>query len=85
VSIIGTRHLPAKEPAYMKRNKDVQFCIEVLNSMLNRGGFGPEQKSGLEAALGELKQLRRNANPRKQDVYRAVRKVAEVLLKNFTK
>lgn len=69
----------------MKRNKDVQFCIEVLNSMLNRSGLGPEQSSGLEAALVELKGLRRNANPGKQDVYRVVRRVTEVLFKNFTR
>ncbi len=69
----------------MKRNKDVQFCIEQLSSMLNRGGLEPEQKSGLEAALGELKRLRRNANPGKHDAYRVVRKVAEVLVRYFTK
>jgi hypothetical protein len=69
----------------MKRNKDVQFCIGVLNSMLNRSGLGPEQSSALETALVELKGLRRNANPRKQDVYRVVRKVTEVLFANFTK
>jgi len=69
----------------VKRIKDVQFCVEQLRSMLNRGGLGPEQKSALEAALEELKELRRNANPRKQDVYRVVRKVAEVLIKYFTK
>jgi hypothetical protein len=69
----------------MKRNKDVQFCIEGLYSMLNKSGLGPEQKSGLESALVELKDLRRNANPSKQDVYRVIRKVAEVLFKNFIK
>ena len=50
----------------MKRNRDVQFSIEVLNSMLNRSGLGPEQKSALETALMELKDLRRNANPGKR-------------------
>lgn len=69
----------------MKRNRDVQFCIEGLNSMLNRGGLGPEQKSALESALMELKGLRRNTNPRKQDVYWVVRKVTELLLTYFTK
>lgn len=69
----------------MKRNKDVRFCIEVLNSMLDRSGLGPEQRSALESALMELKDLRRNANPSKQDVYRVVRRVTEVLLSNFTK
>lgn len=68
----------------MKRNRDVQFCIEGLNSMLNRSGLGPEQKSALESALVELKSLRRNANPSKQDVYRVVRKVTELLFRNFT-
>ncbi|MFZ0273249.1 MAG: hypothetical protein WB524_00835 [Acidobacteriaceae bacterium] len=69
----------------MKRNKDVQFSIEVLNSMLDRSGLGPEQKSALENALLELKGLRRNANPSKQEVYRVVRKVTELLFTNFTK
>lgn len=69
----------------MKRNRDVQFCIEVLKSMLNRGGLGPEQKGALESALMELKGLRRNAKPSKQDVYRVVRKVTEILFTNFTK
>jgi hypothetical protein len=84
VSIKAPGTLPAKEPA-MKRNKDVQFCIERFNSMLNRSGLEPEQKSALESALMELKELRRNANPSKHDVYRVVRKVTEVLFSNFTK
>jgi hypothetical protein len=69
----------------MKRNRDVQFSIEVLNSMLNRSGLGPEQKSALETALVELKGLRRNANPGKREVYRVVRKVTELLFIHFTK
>lgn len=69
----------------MRRNKDVQFCIEGLTSMLDRSGLGSEQKSALGTALMELKSLRRNANPSKQEVYRVVRKVTEVLLTNFTK
>jgi hypothetical protein len=68
----------------MKRNKDLQFCIEQLCSLLNRSGLGPEQKRVLETALVELKRLRRNANPTKQQVYLAVRRVADALLKSFT-
>ena len=56
----------------MRRNKDLQFCIEQLSFMLNRGGCKPEQKSALEAALGELKCLRRKSNPDKQYVYGVV-------------
>lgn len=84
MSIQGTRQLAGKG-ARMKRNKDVQFSIEVLNSMLSRSGLGPEQKSVLESALVELKGLRRDANPRKQKVYRVIRKVSELLFTNFTK
>jgi hypothetical protein len=69
----------------MKRYKDLQFCIELLSSMLNGSGLGPEQRSALESALVELKSFRRNANPSKQEAYRVVRKVSEVLLSNFTR
>ena len=80
--IRGTRLLPVKETA-MRRSKDLQFCIEVLTSMLNRSGCEPEQKSALEAALGELRRLRKKSNPDKQYVYEVIRQIAEVLVYNF--
>jgi hypothetical protein len=67
----------------MRRNKDLQFCIDQLSSMLNRSGCEPEQKSALEAALGELKCLRRKSKPDKHYVYGVVRTVAEALINNF--
>jgi BMFP domain-containing protein YqiC len=65
----------------MKKNKDLQFCLEKLNSLQNRDGFEPEQKRTLEVARRRLKKLRGKANPAKTEIYRAVRQIAEAILK----
>lgn len=64
----------------MKHNRDLQFCMDLLRSMLNRNGSEPEQKRTLEIALMELKRLWRKADPSREQIYRAVRKVAEAIL-----
>lgn len=67
----------------MKRNKDVQFCLDELQSMQNRDGLGPEQRSALENAKNELKRLRRKPHPTRGEIFKVVRKVAEAIIKNF--
>ena len=54
-----------------------------LDSMLNRNDFDPEQKRALEVARKELKVLWRRPSPRKVEVFRVVRRVAEAILKVF--
>lgn len=65
------------------KNKDLQFSMEQLQSMLKRNGLGPEQRSALEEARRQLKLLWRKPNPNRQEVCRVVRRVAEAIIKNF--
>lgn len=65
----------------MKRNKDLQFCMDNLKSLQNRSQFEPEQKRALEVARRELGELWRESNPTRLQVYRVVRRVAEAILR----
>jgi hypothetical protein len=74
--------LPEKENC-MKSNKDLQFCLEALRSLQNRNGPEPEQRSALEKAEVKLKRLRRKPNPSREEIFEAVREVAEAIINNF--
>jgi hypothetical protein len=67
------------------KNKHLKFCMDELRSLQNRSGLEPEQRSRLEVAMEELRKLWRKANPSREDVYRAVRLVAEAILTTFKK
>ena len=67
----------------MFKDKNLQFCMDELRSMLNRNGLEPEQRSALEKAKEELKQLWRKPDPSRKEIYRVVRRVAEAIIKNF--
>jgi hypothetical protein len=51
--------------------------------MRSRDGLEPEQMSALERAEGELKCLWRKPNPNRREIFKAVRKVAEAIIKAF--
>jgi hypothetical protein len=67
----------------MSKDKNLQFCMDELKSMQNRDGLEPEQMSALEKAEDELKRLWRKPNPSRREVFKAVRKVAEAIIKTF--
>jgi DNA repair ATPase RecN len=67
----------------MKQFKDVNACIAQLRAVHARSDIGPEQKKSVEAAIEQLKRLRRKPHAKTVDVYRSVRKVAERLLEAF--
>lgn len=67
----------------MKGNRDLQFCMDLLRSMLNRNGSEPEQKRTLESALRVLQRLRRKANPSREEIYHTVRVVSEAILRTL--
>jgi hypothetical protein len=69
----------------MKKYKDVQFCLDELQSMQNRDGLEPEQRSALENAKRELKQLRRNPHPSRGEIFRVVREVTEAIIESFVR
>ena len=67
----------------MKKDRNLQFCMDELQSMQNRDGLEPEQMSALENAEVELKRLWRKSNPGRREIFKVVRKVAEAILKTF--
>lgn len=67
----------------MKKNRDLQFCLDQLQSMQSRDGLEPEQRSALENAKNEIKRLRRKAHPTRGEIFNAVREVVEAIIKNF--
>jgi hypothetical protein len=74
--------LPEREYC-MKHDKNLQFCMDVLESMQNRNGPQPEQKSAPSKAKAKLRKLRRDPNPTRREIFEVVREVAEVILDNF--
>jgi hypothetical protein len=74
--------LPEKENR-MNHDKNLQFCMNQLRFMQMRDGLEPEQRSALERAKVKLKQLRRDPNPSRRDVFEAIREVAEAIINNF--
>ncbi len=64
----------------MKHDKNMRFCMDQLNSMLNRNGFDPEQKRALEAAQRKLRALWRKNRPGRSQIFQVVREVAEAIL-----
>jgi hypothetical protein len=69
----------------MKKDKNLQFCRDELQSMQRRDGLEPEQRSALEKAEGELRGLWRRPNPSRREIFRAVRTVAEAIIKTFVR
>jgi len=67
----------------LKYDKNLRFCMAQLDSMLNGNDFDPEQKRALAVARKELKVLWRKPSPRRAEVFRVVRRVAEAILKLF--
>jgi len=69
----------------MKQDKNLQFCMDRLESMQERDGLEPEQRGALEKAKAKLRKLRRNPNPTRREIFEAVREVAEAIISNFVR
>jgi len=82
VAFAAPAELPEKENC-MQDDKNLRFCMDELQSMQERDGLEPEQRSALENARSKLKALRRKPHPNRREVFEAVRKVAEAIIKNF--
>ncbi len=67
----------------MKRQRDLHASLACIQAMLAQDGLEPEQRNALVKALKGLKQLRRDANPSKQIVYRVIRAITEDIVKVF--
>jgi hypothetical protein len=70
----------------MKKSKDLQFCIDVLESMLKQDGkYGSEQRSMVDNALSSLRRFRRKSKPTNPEMYELVKKVTQILVESFFK
>jgi len=69
----------------MQKFKDINACIADLLAVHARSDIGPEQKKNVEAAIEQLKRLRRKPHAKTVDVYRCVREIAGRLLEAFLK
>jgi hypothetical protein len=79
----GTGSLLSEKENNMSKDKNLQFCMDKLQSMQNRDGLEPEQMSALDKAESELKRLWRKPNPHRREIFKVVRKVAEAIIKTF--
>jgi hypothetical protein len=75
----------AGEGDQMKQNKNLRFCMDELQSMRDRDGCEPEQRSALEKAREKLRRLSRNPNPSREEIFEVVRQVAEAISKSFVR
>ena len=69
----------------MKKFKDLNACIAELNALRAGSDIRLEQKRNVEAAIEQLRRLRRKPHPESAEVYRCVREVASRLIMAFLK
>jgi hypothetical protein len=69
----------------MKKNKELNATISLLEGLIARSDVDPEQKKHVGNALVELRWLRRKPTFTQEDVSYCVRKVAEELIDAFRK
>jgi hypothetical protein len=67
----------------MNEAKHLDSCIQILKGM--RGDqsneLGSEQQRALSQVIGKLKKLKKQQNPSRDEVYRAVAEAAETVTK----
>jgi hypothetical protein len=69
----------------MKKFRDLNACIADLEAVLGRDDIKSQQKKDVEAAIEEIKRLRRKPIRTRPEVFRAVREIAERLIRAFIK
>lgn len=67
----------------MKKNKDLNACISLLEDVQRRGSVNPEQKQSVERVVEELKRIRRKPNLGRTEQHESIRRIVEQLLRAF--
>ena len=67
----------------MKHDKNLKFCLDFLKSLQDRDESEPEQMRTLENASKRLRRLRRLARRDQEEIYLAVREIAEAICEDF--
>ena len=74
-----------REGSPVKQFKDLNACIADLSALRARSDIGPDQKKDVEAAIEQLRRLRRKPDAKTPYVYSCIREIAERLIKAFMK
>jgi len=68
----------------MKKQKDLNACISLLEGVQGRGSVTPEKKQAVGYAIDELKRVRRKPNLQQHELHESIRKLVENLVRAFT-
>lgn len=79
------RRYAEKEGTLVRQFKELNACIANLKALLAGNDVRPEQRKDVEAAIEELRRLRRKRDTSQPDVYGCVRRITERLIKAFFK
>ena len=69
--------------ASMRKSKDLNACIAILEAVQSGNDVTPEQKQAIEEVIGEVRKIRRKQNPKRNEIHESVRKIAEKLIRAF--
>jgi len=67
----------------MRQFRELNASIAALRALLARSDIRPEQRKHVEAAIEQLRRLRRKRTARMAEVYQCVRQVTERLVSAF--
>lgn len=67
----------------MKHFRDLNACIADLEAILGRNDITSQQKRDVEAALEEVKRIRRKPALTRPESFRAVRQITARLIRAF--
>lgn len=68
----------------MRKHRDLQACISLLEEVQGRGSVDPEQRQAVEYAVDELKLIRRRPNLKQHELHESIRTIVETLVRAFT-
>ncbi len=69
----------------MKKIKDLNASIALLQAMLGRNDTQPEQKQNIEAAIKRLKILKKISPAKRPQMFREIREIIERIVKALLK
>jgi hypothetical protein len=68
----------------MRKQKDLNTCISLLEELQGRGSVDPEQRQAVGYAIDELKRVRRKPELKRHELHDSIRKLVENLVRAFT-
>lgn len=69
----------------MRKIKDLDACVAVLQAKQRRNDIEPQQKKDIEGAINAIKALRRLDHPSRPQMAHCVREIVDRIVKAFFK